>query len=185
VYTLVGKINGIVPILFNRFRGEASEGHSPGGKITKKDMEAMVGAKVHRDANGLYLPAQNLKMAIVGGQKSRGAAMIVGSEIEKRKGGAYTDWCKACLFIQPERLYFHKDTWDHIDDRWAKNEKQQLVRAIRPALREGWEVKFKVEVVDDAAKEDWVKRFCEVAGLRVGVGSYRPDFGRFLVEWNS
>jgi len=180
---LQGKLTGLVPILFNRYLGNASEGHAPGGKITETDKEALVGQKLHRDENGLYLPAANLKMAIVGGQTSRGAAMIVGSEIEKKKGRAYIDWCKACLFINPGKLYFHKDKWDFIDDRWAKNDKAQLVRAIRPGLKEGWELKFTAAVMDDSAKPDWVRRFFEVAGLRVGVGSYRPDFGRFLVEW--
>jgi len=50
----------------------------------------------------------------------------------------------------------------------------------RPRI-EDWSLDFTLEVNDDRIDSDVVKQILETAGMQIGIGAYRPRFGRFEV----
>jgi hypothetical protein len=48
-------------------------------------------------------------------------------------------------------------------------------------IKTPWKLRFIVHVTENTWSPDMVKRFFDVAGMRVGLGSYGPKFGRFLI----
>jgi hypothetical protein len=53
----------------------------------------------------------------------------------------------------------------------------------RPLFREGWVMSFSLTIADTEIVEvSRVKEILDYAGYRIGVGNWRPKFGRFLVQ---
>lgn len=70
--------------------------------------------------------------------------------------------------------------WDEIDARRAVVMRAAITR-WRPMFYEGWKLRFNIDIIDDenlSAKT--LKEILEKAGY-VGIGDYRPRFGRFQV----
>jgi len=59
--------------------------------------------------------------------------------------------------------------------------KQRIIR-IRPMFPTGWSVSFALEYDNQVIDEKDLVRCCEEAGALVGLGDWRPKFGRFVVE---
>ena len=54
----------------------------------------------------------------------------------------------------------------------------------RPAMKAGWKIQATIAVLDDTLPVEALRNAIETAGLYVGVGSWRPEFGRFVLrEW--
>jgi len=52
----------------------------------------------------------------------------------------------------------------------------------RPAFKKGWEAKFKILILDeDRLPQKALGEILEYAGKFVGIGDWRPHFGRFEV----
>ncbi len=54
----------------------------------------------------------------------------------------------------------------------------------RPALDQGWMLTFKLNIVVPTLHPDAIRASVDTAGLMVGIGSWRPEYGRFVVrDW--
>ena len=52
----------------------------------------------------------------------------------------------------------------------------------RPAFKEGWRMTFQLELTDpESVSFAKIKEILDYAGLKVGLGSWRPRYGRFTV----
>ena len=71
--------------------------------------------------------------------------------------------------------YLH-ETWGRLPPRTGA---QVVVR--RPALREGWQARFGFTITDDRVQEADVRLALEQGGVLVGLGSWRPRYGRFRI----
>lgn len=71
---------------------------------------------------------------------------------------------------------------DDFQDRSIVRISQSRVVRTRPIFHE-WAANINLEFERDVVDEDSVKRWCEVAGLQVGLMDWRPRYGRFVVEW--
>lgn len=177
------KLEGIVPIMFNRFPMV-----QPGD--TTKQKKQTLKEKVWVDKKGMYIPTDNLRMMLIGNKHRPGAAKIYGSTIESKKGTQYVNFCKACVWAigpdDPQKVYFTPDrtTWDETDVRSFINATGSRSTTERPILNTPWSVEFEVQVTDPVFDMEKIKAFYEVAGMRCGLGVYGPTFGRFTVaEW--
>lgn len=60
-----------------------------------------------------------------------------------------------------------------------------MVKVWRPAMEVGWTLRFAFRVFDDIVDAEQVREALATAGLLVGLGAWRPEYGRFVVdEWN-
>ncbi len=175
MYQIHGTIKGAAPILINRFT-EASQNEmeksSTGGKFTKEQRIAQAWESVYKDEQGYYLPAWNLKCCLVEGAKR-------GSIKEGKKSIA--PFLQATVFpADPVRFSiaeaFLHETWGRRPPRTGG---ACMVR--RPGFQVGWELPFVLNVVDDRRTPEQIRRCLEEAGLLVGLGSWRPEYGRCTV----
>jgi hypothetical protein len=172
MYKINSTIEGIAPVLFNRvvtLKGGR-------GKPTPGQEEEAAKDRVYRNANGLYLPAANLKRALRIG--SVRAALKIGR-------GSFEPYIRAAVFIEPPELEFGKDVPDFMLPSYVRippGTRGALIYKVRPGLNAGWKVSAVFNVFDDRIEEDKLKMALESAGLLIGVCDWRPEYGRFVVN---
>ena len=66
------------------------------------------------------------------------------------------------------------------DRRPVKNQGSSTVVRTRPKFEE-WGSRFTLEIAEDICDQADVRQWLDNAGRRVGIGDYRPRFGRFKV----
>lgn len=192
MYQVKCVIEGIVPLLMNRFPlpdnpfsyTKTRKSRTP----TREDVNAELLEKSFVDDKGMFIPADNLRMLLIGNQFRPGAAKILGSNIETKKGAAYLEFCKSCVWVvgpdDPQKVYFKpkRKKWDSVDVRSfiTANKGRDIVR--RPQIDLPWSLEFQIHVTDDSFEPGKIKELYEVAGLRCGLGSYGPTFGRFIIK---
>lgn len=69
----------------------------------------------------------------------------------------------------------------YLDMRPVVVNKARVVR-LRPTFKPGWELEFSVEVIDDGISHQILNDVLVLCGKTVGIGDYRPRFGRFMVS---
>lgn len=175
MYRIDVGIEGVAPVLFSRWVTDL-EATTTGQKMTPEQRTAEAEQKVYADAAGLFFPAWNLKRAIVDGCK---AANL--------KDGRKSLAPAVMAAVFPERdPRFGVASFDFMHEstgrRPAKTGGAVLIR--RPALDTGWRLSFALNVVVPTIHPDAIRASLEHAGLLVGIGSWRPEYGRFVVrDW--
>lgn len=178
MYRIEGKIEGLAPILFNRMLED--ELKSPGGAKARITQEARIkeaNSRVYRTAAGwLYLPGWNFKQCLLQGCKKSG--LKVGRS-------SLATYLAACVFPDKE-LHFGREEPDFMHEHWGRKPPRTGGACIilRPALNAGWILTFGLNVMDDRRTPEEIRRSLDEAGLLVGIGGWRPEYGRFIViEW--
>jgi len=190
MYEVNVKIKGLVSVLMNKYIMPKRQGAPSGAYKGFDDVQLELAKIAHMDEKGLYAPTDSIRMMLIGNQLKTGAAKILGSRIEKGKGANYTDACEAGVWVigpeDPEKVYYkpQRKIWDDVDIRsFITSTKARDVKS-RPMIKPPWTLEFNVLVTADELKPGKVKELFEVAGLRCGIGSYGPTFGRFqVVRW--
>ena len=179
---------GLVPMMHDRFFNpeEVEEG---GAKARGKDAwKKLLPFKAYIDKKGAYIPADNLRMMLIGNKNRRGAAQILGSDIKKTKGTQYKSLCMGCIWVigpdDPQKVYLSpkRKSFDDYDERSFINASGSRSLTRRPIFKTPWSLTFLIQVTDDRVDETLVRELFETAGLRCGVGAYGPTFGRCLIE---
>ena len=180
-YTIQGTVEGVAPILFNAFSEDATEklrAGTTGGKFTDEQRVAEAMQKIHRDSNGgIGWPSWNFKQCLIEGCKRAGL----------REGrSSMAPFIAATVFVDGERT-FGVESPDAIHEvagrRPPKTGGAVLIK--RPMLKAGWRLPFVLSVLDDRRSPDHIRTALGEAGMLVGMGSWRPEYGRFVVtEWN-
>ena len=189
MYGIKAKYKGVAPIMMDRFYDQASI-EKPATKKKKGIDLKIVELKLHKDKKGVFVPADNIKMMLVGNKIRPGAAKILGSFIEKGKGTQYTQIAKSLIWVvgpkDPLKIYIDpkRTTYDDIDERSFINAQGSRSMSYRPIINLPWSLSFTIQVVDDQIDESLVRQFFDVAGLRCGCCAYGPTFGRCMIaEW--
>ena len=156
----------------------------------KNDAEKELRDKAYVDDRGIYIPADSIRMSLIGNRFRTGAAKILGSTIETAKGTRYLDFCKACVWVlgieDPLKVYYEplRPTWDDVYVTPFINAAGSKSVSKRPLIKMPWSLRFIVQVTDDTFTPAKIREFFEVSGLRCGLGAYGPRFGRFVIkEW--
>lgn len=174
MYSVEAMIEGVAPVLFNR-RVRSPDDKSPTPNTVALQMEE-AREKVYRDAEGLFWPGWNLKKAISEGAKRADL---------KLKRASLGTLLLASVFIDPEPRFGQSDLTIHevLGRIPPRTGSQVIIR--RPMLAPGWTLRFRATVLDDRHVPDLLRMAVESAGLAVGIGSWRPEYGRFVLrEWN-
>jgi len=185
MYTIDVKIKGIAPLLQHRFPMPELAAMSKGG-------HQVTGAKDYTEewrdyfyANSddeIYQPATHIEGAMI--------KAAVNFRITGKRGKTYKDLFRAAVFVTPdeilhdikvpESLDTDADKPLYLDLRPVIVNRARVVR-IRPAFKAGWELEFTVEIIDEQIAPELVHDVLALAGKTVGIGDYRPRFGRFAV----
>lgn len=147
-------------------------------KKTDEDHEAIARSEflgsLYIDGDGPYLPSPNLDAAFVEAAKMQ-------------KLGRH---CKRALMVMENRIYLKysgpktaEELWADkrfVDSRSVRVSMAKLMR-YRPVF-DSWEASCTLMVNTEQISMNEVKQIILNAGRLVGVGDYRPRFGRFAVE---
>ena len=55
------------------------------------------------------------------------------------------------------------------------------IMSIRPMLEKGWKVKFNIIDLNEMFTKDELERLFDYCGKFIGIGDWRPKFGRYIV----
>lgn len=172
MYHVSGMIEGVAPILFNRPYTE------PSSTQTEEQRRATAAReRVYRGDQGLYIPAWTFKKMLCVDGATRAGLKI------KRTG--LSKFLLAGLFLDADPLFGVEEA-DGLNEVWGRVPPRTgaMVKIWRPQLNTGWHLRFAFSILDELIDEAQVRTALETAGLKVGLGGWRPEYGRFIVrEW--
>lgn len=136
-----------------------------------------LGGLYYNEHDGIHLPGYNVLACIVGGGKIhklgtavKRSALVVEDAIRVEFDGPKT----------PEKLFANAK---FVDMRSVKIGTSKVMRC-RPVFPE-WQLTFRVAYDENSIQRADLDRCVETAGQMVGLGDYRPRFGRFEVTANA
>ncbi len=126
------------------------------------------------DDIGCYIPSKHIRACFV----------QAGSSFKAGGMRTYKKMLNAVIEIDPDRIPLKKKTYDYVHKEFVKLQGNQVLR-FRPAFEKGWEAEFKLIILDEEQiPVDVMKQIAEYAGKFIGIGDWRPHFGRFeIVEF--
>lgn len=174
-YTARVEITGTANLLFHRWSVEAvaEKGAAAKGSKAKKtdDLESYVW---RTDDGQLALPGEYLRQAIIG------AGRYKQDPRSPRKSAM--DLLKAAVLATTELAGLGQAKWDLVDSRRVTVQRNGITRQ-RPCLLKGWTARFDLEVLlPEYVTPDYLAALLVDAGRLIGVGDFRPTFGRFRVS---
>lgn len=173
-YRVEVTIEGVADLLFHRWNNEAVEGkgNSPKGSRTKKT-DAVEEYVWRTPAGNIGLPGEYLRQAIIAAAKFR--------QDPRSPRKSAMDLYKAAIVNLTPIADLGVNTWDYLDRRRVVVQRAAITRT-RPAMLTGWKatVQFLCNLPEYIAPQD-LNQVVGASGRLVGVGDFRPTYGRFVV----
>lgn len=183
LYTVEVRIEGSAALLLQRFSTEAVEAKSKAAKGSAAKKTDDVESYVYRDENGyICMPGEYLRSAIC---NSNGAAKFKQDPRSPRKSALDLYKAGISLPLQLAPVITAEGTkatkWDYLDVRRAVVQRSAVTRT-RPAFRAGWSASFTIEVLtpEYITPTDLLDTL-NTAGRLIGIGNFRPTYGRFMI----
>lgn len=173
-YSVQVAVKGVSAFIFHRWSVDGVEAKSKAAKGSKAKKEDDLESYVYRlEDSTLAIPTEYFRMAVVN------AAKFKQDPRSPRKSAM--DLFKAAIFPTHEMCSLGKDTWDYIDRRRVTVQRNGITRN-RPAIMPGWECAMEFEVVlPEYVSPELFNEVIQLAGRVIGVGDFRPTYGRFQV----
>ena len=178
-YVAEVETTGVAPFLYHRWSNEsvaAKAGAAKGSKAKKTDDLA---SYVWRNPAGyLCIPGEYLRMSVVN------AARYMQDPRSPRKSAM--DLVKAAVISLTELAPVRADgkpvmDWAYIDQRRVMVQRAGVTRQ-RPALEVGWQATFQLQVqTPEYLPPERLSSLVSDAGRLIGLGDFRPSYGRFSV----
>ncbi len=189
MYEIQVRIKGTAPLLQNRFTPDALNNLMQGAKkktgVIDYSAEWLKG--MYASSEGyLFQPATHLEGALVEAAKAF-----------KIKGSGNKTWksvIRAYCYVKPDEIIHLRDgkpvtvpdaSLEGNPTEYLKVNIQRVkvrsaaVARSRLEIAEGWQLNFTIEVIDDQVRPVIVQEILSEAGCAVGIGDYRPRYGRF------
>lgn len=171
-YTVTVTIEGASDFLFHRWNTEAVDEKARAAKGSKAKKTDNVESYVYRnDAGELCIPGEYLRMATINAAKFR--------QDPRSPRKSAMDLYKASVISLTPLASLGTTSWDYEDKRRAVVQRNGVNR-VRPAMRAGWQVSFDLMVnLPEYVDRNSLRETIEQAGRLIGIGDFRPTFGRF------
>lgn len=173
-YVVEITIQGVADFLFHRWNCEsvAAKSAAKKGSAAKKtdDLESYV---YKNDAGELCIPGEYLRQSIIA------AAKFKQDPRSPRKSAM--DLFKAGIVAITPLASLGVKQWDYEDRRRVVIQRNAITR-VRPAMKAGWRVTIQIMVnLPEYIAEDLLNETTASAGRLIGVGDFRPTFGRYQI----
>jgi hypothetical protein len=168
-------IEGTSDLLFHRWSNEAVAAKGAAAKGSKAKKTDNVESYVWRnESNELCVPGEYLRQAIVG------AAKFAQDPRSPRKSAQ--DLVKAGLLSLTPLASLGRSKWDYDHAARVSIQRNSITR-IRPAFRQGWKATLVFLVnLPEYISRDFLRDLVTNAGRLIGVGDFRPSYGRFAIS---
>lgn len=185
MYTVNCSVEGTAPLIQHRYPlpdfADVSKGGRPATGEKDYSQEWRQYLYVNSDKQ-VYQPASHFEGCLI--------KASAGYKIQGGRGKTYSQLFKGSVFVSPdeilhgienpESLDFDGDKRLYLDLRPVVVQRARVAR-IRPCFKPGWKLDFEITVLDDQIPTNVVNEVLILAGRTVGVGDFRPRFGRFMV----
>ena len=173
-YSVKVTIEGAAPLLFHRWNVEAVAEKAKAAKGSKAKKEDNVESYVYRDEKRhICLPGEYFRQAIIH------AAKYMQDPRSPRKSAM--DLFKAGLVVLTDYASLGTSEWDFLDQRRVAVQRNGLTR-VRPAMHKGWRATVELQVLlPEYITREILNAAIQNAGRLVGVGDFRPTYGRFQI----
>lgn len=168
-------IEGVCPILFHAWNCDAvaEKGRAKKGSSAKKEdnLESYVYRNAERE---LCLPGEYLRMAIIHSAKF--------SQDPRSPRKSAMDLFKAGIAVLTELCSLGTAQWDFVDQRRVQVQRNGITR-MRPAMLAGWRAEAELQVLlPEYITPQLLNDITSRAGRLIGVGDFRPTYGRFQIN---
>ena len=174
-YAVHVTIEGTADLLFHRWNCEAVDEKAKAAKNSKAKKEDNIESYVWRnDNNELCIPGEYFRQSIIH------AAKFKQDPRSPRKSAM--DLFKAGIVTLSPLSSLGKVEWDYLDTRRVTVQRAGINRT-RPAMKQGWTVDVDFQILTPEYIDPYLfQDVLNMAGRMVGVGDFRPTYGRFMIK---
>lgn len=173
-FTVSVTVQGTADFLFHRWNAEAVDAKSKAAKNSAAKKTDDIESYVYRNDEGdLCIPGEYLRQSIIHAAKFR--------QDPRSPRKSAMDLFKAGVVSLTALSSVGKKQWDYEDRRRVVIQRNGVNR-VRPALRAGWNARFDLMVMlPEYISAADLNEVIQTAGRLIGVGDFRPTYGRFQV----
>lgn len=179
-YTVHVEIEGQADLLCHRWSNEAVAAKATAAKNSVAKKTDDVQSYVYRDdADNICIPNRYLQRSIIEAGRFH-------QDPRSPRKSAF-DLLKAAVVVTPHLapiLVGGEPTqdWDYLDRQRVQVQRNAITRE-RPAFRAGWRLRYEIVVLlPDYVGPVFLRRLTDDAGRFIGLGDFRPSYGRFAVS---
>lgn len=171
-FSVAVTVQGSADFLFHRWSNEAVAEKAAAAKNSKGKKTDNIESYVYRTEGGeLAIPGEYIRGAIITAAKFRPDPR------SPRKSAM--DLFKAAVVVTTPLASLGTKDWDFLDRRRVLVQRQGITRT-RPAMHAGWKVTFDLMVIlPEYIDRTFLRETIDSAGRLIGIGDFRPTFGRF------
>jgi len=163
------EIEGTAPLLQHRFPEEENPERKSKKRIKEFAAREDCEKALYQDEKGeIYQPASHIL----------GALVRAGARFLFERRASFSSVIKSSVIVKPDAIPHVFQKWA-IDRRPVVIQRARIMRA-RPRF-DKWALRFEIEFDEDLIGKDKLKEILDFAGARIGIGDFRPLFGRFMV----
>lgn len=174
IYIAEFTITGTAPLLFHRWSVEAVAEKAAAAKGSAAKKTDDVQSYVWRlPSNEIGMPGEYVRQAMIHAAKFR--------QDPRSPRKSAMDLYKAAVVSLTDLASLGTADWDYLDQRRVMVQRSGVTRA-RPAFHAGWKAHFmfQVQLPEYVPSSDLLDVLTN-AGRLIGVGDFRPSYGRFQV----
>jgi len=174
-YAVYVTVEGASDLLFHRWNCEAVDAKSKAAKNSTAKKTDDVESYIWRNSdNEICIPGEYFRQAIIHAAKFR--------QDPRSPRKSAMDLFKAGVVSLTGLASLGTVDWDYLDTRRVMIQRAGVNRT-RPAMQLGWQVDLEFQVLTPEYIEPAVfQEVLNMAGRLVGVGDFRPTFGRFFIK---
>lgn len=174
-YIVEAKIVGTADFLFHRWSVDGIDAKSRAAKGSKAKKSDDLESYCYRDDDGnLSIPGEYPRQSLINAAKYR--------QDPRSPRKSAMDLFKAGVITMTPLATLGTKDWDYEDRRRVMVQRNGITR-VRPAMHAGWSATFQFLVnLPEYISPDALHEVLVNAGRLIGVGDFRPTFGRFAVQ---
>jgi len=174
-YVITVNLKGTADFLFHRWNCESVEakGRAAKNSVAKKtdDLESYV---YRNDGGELCIPGEYIRQAVIHAAKYR--------QDPRSPRKSAMDLHKAGVIALTNLCSLGQKEWDYLDKRRVVIQRSGVNRT-RPAIKTGWEIECDLMInLPEYISQESLISVLNDAGRLIGLGDFRPTFGRFTVS---
>ena len=174
-YACEVEVTGTSDMLFHRWNVESIAVQTKAAKGSKVRRSDDLESYVYRNNEGMIcVPGEYLRQAIIHASKYR--------QDPRSPRKSMFEMSKAAVIALTPLASVGKDTWDYEDRRRVMVQRNGVTRT-RPAFLSGWQTTFQLLVnLPEYIPPTLLQELLLDAGRLIGLGGFRPTYGRFVVS---
>jgi len=174
-YVLDATIQGVSDLIMHRWNCEAVSEKAKAAKGSKAKKSDDIESYVYRNEAGeICIPGEYVRQSIIHAAKFR--------QDPRSPRKSAMDMMKAAIVVDPVLASLGITEWDYVDTRRVVVQRNGINRS-RPTMHAGWTFDVSVSVLlPEYVNQDFLVDLLNMAGRLVGIGDFRPTYGRFVLK---